>query len=324
MLLYRLVGIVLLMLSAVMQAAAADLSQPLPVRNFYPPMMRFFDPTPDSALRVYDPSWTFEVNQSLSSISIMDRYPNPQLLTDMELYVVDGVIRHALSNHLEFTMRVPVLRAFNGVFDGAIKGFHDMLGIAVGGRRMRPNNSFAYAFDNGRGTAWQGRSQWELGNIELSGRYRMIAGDGWGVAALAAVKLPSASRARGWSSGSPDMALGAVLSWRRGSWFTHTEGWVIEPLLKNEPGLSYSTYLRGSFVVGYRFDTLALIVQTQGGGSPYHAANVSDLGLSPLLVSVGLRGQMAGATDWTLSVIENVTQKTTQDISLAFGLSWMR
>ncbi|MDQ6950222.1 MAG: hypothetical protein Q9M26_00995, partial [Mariprofundales bacterium] len=112
-----------LILCTISPAHAANLTTPLPTRNLYPPMMRFFDPTPDSALRPYDQAWSLELNVHYATINLYDHLPNPQLLVDMELAVIDPVIRRAINDHLELSLRTPLLLPGRGVFDGAIQRF---------------------------------------------------------------------------------------------------------------------------------------------------------------------------------------------------------
>ena len=308
-------------------AQAADLTTPLPVRNLYPPTMRFFDPTPDSALRSYDQSWLFELTQHYSTVNIIDTRSSIRVLADMELYVLDPVIRHAFTNSLELSVRVPVLLPGSGVFDSPIRSFHNGFGLPDNGRKLRPTNSYAYIVDNGRGTRWQGKGQLELGNVELSARYRLLKGQHWAVAALTAIKLPTASKSRGWGSGASDLAVGGVVSWHQGKAFAHMEGWFVQPLASDEPGIHYQSYLRGSVTLGYQlFDAASLIVQAQGGNSPY-LTTVSALDHPPFLISFGLRGQLHAAggensLGWTATVVENISQVTTQDISVVIGITW--
>lgn len=303
-------------------AGAAELTEPLPVRNLYPPMMRFYDPTPDSALRAYRQAWSFELNQHYATINLQERANNPQLLVDMELAVLDPVMRYAPAAWLELSLRMPLLMPSSGVFDSAIQRFHGWFNMPNGGRELRPNNRLSYRFDNGRGERWQGSNRWQAGNAELSGRVKLAAGRHWALAGLAAVKLPTASQSRGWSSGAADLAAGALISAQRGAWFAHLEGWMVQPLARDVPGIHYRAYPRGSIAAGYQlFEHAALVVQLQGGNSPYRS-QLRTLDHPPFLVAFGLHGELRDETRWTLSVVENITQSTTQDISLMAGLRW--
>jgi len=324
---YRFGWFLLSLLISATSAQAVDLTSPLPVRNLYPPMMRFFDPTPDSALRSYEQSWLFELNQHYSTVNTLEPRSGAQVSVDMELYVLDPVIRLAISNRLELSLRTPVLLPGSGILDRPIQSFHNRLGFPDNGRALRPNNRFAYAIDNGRGGGWRGRNRAEFGNIELSGRFQLVKGKTWALAALAAVKLPTASKARGWGSGASDLAVGGVLSWRSGDGFAHLEGWFVQPLASDAPGIRYQRYVRGSVTLGYQlFDAVSVIVQAQGGNSPYQS-EISALDHPPFLISFGLRGHVGAAggkasgLGWTATIVENISQVTTQDIAVVIGLS---
>ncbi len=317
-----------LLLVFAMPARAVDLTSPLPVRNLYPPMMRFFDPTPDSALRSYEKSWLFELTQHYSTVNIIEPRSGARVLVDMELYVLDPVIRYSIKNTLEVSLRMPVLLPGSGIFDSPIQLFHRRFGFPDNGRVLRPNNSFAYAINNGKGASWRGNSHPEFGNVELSERLQLLKGKSWALAALAAVKLPTASKARGWGSGPVDIAGGGVVSWHGGDGFAHLEGWLIQPLANDEAGIRYTQYLRGSLTLGYQlFDAVSVIMQVQGGDSPYQSM-ISALDHPPFLVSFGLRGNLASVggggsgLGWTATIVENISQVTAQDISVVIGLSW--
>jgi len=305
-----------------LQANEVDIISPLAVRNLDAPMMRFFDPTPDSALRSYQQSWSFEWSHHYATVNLIDRVSKAQLLVDMELYVFDPVVRYAITPALELSLRTPILLPSSGIFDAAIQTFHGWFNMPNGGRELRPNNAYGYAMNHDKGANWQSQNRWELGNIELSGRYHLAGNDAWAMAGLAALKLPTASTSRGWSSGAADLAAGLVLSLHQGDWFAHVEGWMIQPLASDEPGISYKAYTRGSLTAGYQVgDTVAIIVQGQGGGSPYQS-NIAELDHPPFLISFGLRGAASLGWSWSLAVVENISQKTTQDISMMAGLSW--
>ncbi|MDX8409591.1 MAG: DUF3187 family protein [Mariprofundales bacterium] len=312
-----------LLLCTTQLAHAAELTTPLPTRNLYPPMMRFFDPTPDSALRPYDQAWSAELNIHYTTINLYDRLPKPQLLVDMELAVIEPVIRRAINRQMELSLRIPVLLPTNGVFDGAIQRFHSWFHMPNGGRQYRPNNAYGYQMNNGKGAGWQSKNHAEAGNVELSARYQLSTHSQWSLATLAAIKLPTASKPRGWGSGALDIGAGAVLSGSRGDWFGHLEGWLVQPLARNIPGVHYLTYGRGSLTAGYHlWHQTALIVQVQGGSSPYRSG-INQLDQAPFLIAFGLRGSAGSTNGWTLTITENITQQTTQDIAIAAGWSWI-
>ena len=306
-------------------AGESFLTSPLPVRNMYPPLMRFFDPVPDSALRDYS-DWDIRLDQHLSNIYLADQWPANQLLVDMELYVADFTVRKALSEDMDLSLRLSLLRPFNGVLDPLVNSVHDLLHVPAAGRNLRPNNTFAYHFRPGSGAGWQGKARWEMGNTVISLRKQLIDGDGWAIAGLASVQAPTASSSRGWGSGKPDAGLGTVASFSSDNWFMHMEAWGIYTFAKDVasgalPAVKYQPYARGSATLGWKYsDQLSLIAQAQGGMSPY-SSGLRQLDNPPFIYSFGLQGETDSGTGWSFIFTENgLTQQTTQDFTMTVSL----
>jgi len=326
-------------------ASASDnfITSPLPVRNMYPPMMRFLDPVPDSALREYS-NWDFKLDQHLANVNQMNQSPVDHLMVDMELYIADVTVRKSLSSDMDISVLLSLQRPFNGIMDTLIKGVHSVFKTPNVGRQSRPNYAFDYHLNTGNNdTSWQGKNRWEMGNIVLSLRKQVMEGDGWAIAALSSIKLPTASQRRGWSSGKADLGLGSVASINSDSWFMHIEGWYIHPFAKDAPGerfipipkvpppfpayilgWQYKSYVRGSSTLGWKYsDTLSLIMQLQGGTSPYDSG-ITPLDNAPLLVSFGLQAESESGLGWSVIFTENgLSQLTTQDISFSLSLHYL-
>jgi len=314
----------------------SNITEPLHVRNLYPPMMRFFDPVPDSALRSYK-NWDISLDQHLASVYQFNQWPLDRLLVDMELYVADVTIRKSLLSDFELSLRLALLRPYNGVADQLIKEFHKLIHINSLGRLLRPNNSFDYHFSPGAGAGWRGRNAWAIGNSVLSLRKQLLRNDNWGIAGLAAVNLPTGSKHLGWSSGRPDLAIGAVTSYKMENWFAHMELWGVYPFAKDLPGskfqpftttqyilgIHYRPYMRGSATLGWKYSRqLSLVAQAQGGPSPY-SSGLRQLDSSSLLMSVGLQGETDAGTGWSIIITEDgLKVMTTQDISISMSLRW--
>lgn len=308
-------------------AGESFITSPLPVRNMYPPMMRFLDPVPDSALRDYS-NWDIGLHQHLSSVYQADQWPANQLLADMELSVTDLTVRKSITQDMDLSVQLSLLRPFSGFMDQLVKDVHKILGVPGAGRQFRPNNSFGYYFRPGSPGGWQGKNRWEMGNATISLRKQLLAGCGWAIAGLTSIKLPTASSARGLGSGRPDVGLGAVVSAASDRWFMHVEVWGIHTFTKDVaagalPAVKYHPYVRGSTTLGWKYsDQLALIVQGQGGTLPY-SSGIRQLDKPPLIYSFGLQGETDSGTGWTLAFTENgLTQLTTQDFTFSLALHW--
>jgi hypothetical protein len=317
-------------------ADEGNITVPLHVRNLYPPIMMFFDPVPDSALRNYN-NWDISLDQHLANIYQFNQWPLDRLLVDTELYVADVTVRKSFLSDFELSLRFTLLRPYNGFLDQMIKEIHKLLQAPPAGRLSRPNNTFAYYFRPGAGAGWQGRNSWAIGDSVLSLRKQLFTGDYWGIAGLAALKLPTGVKHLGWSSGQPDLAIGTVASLQAANWFSHVELWGIYPFAKSVPGTKflpkrvtpytlgwdYHLFMRGSVALGWKSsDHLSLILQVQGGTSPY-SSGLLQLDSDILLISFGLQGETDARTGWSIVLTENgLNQLTTQDISITMGLHW--
>jgi len=300
-------------------AAAGEQTAPLPTHTLYPPLLRFFDPAPSSALRPPSASWQLDLFQHYGSVNLFDQTPGGRLLVDLELYLLETQLRRQFADELELSVKLPLLRPYNGLLDGPVQGLHKLLGVNNGGRELRPNNRMGYFYDNGRGARWLAENRWEIGNGEI-GLRRTLAGNvdaQQGLALLAAVKLPTGSSRRGWGSGAADLGGGMVGSLAGDLGFAHLEGWLIHPFARDLPGLAYRNYARGSLALGWHLAPgLTPIVQLQGGLSPYRSGE-ARLDQPAWLIHFG-----AQSRQWQFVFSENLSQKTTQDFSFTLGYAW--
>jgi len=301
----------------------ARMTLPLPVHNLYPAMSRFYDPIPVSALAVYDSKPRFSLLQHYSSIFLFDELPQGHLLADMEIYTLELQADKAITENLEFGITLPVHYASGGDLDSFLRNYHDVFGLLNGGRELQPDNQYSWHYrDSDSKAVWNDDAGWELGNISLRFRRKLRMGNNQGVAALAAVKLPTASSKHGWGSGKPDLGLGGVYSWKINKWFGHLEGWYIHPFASGDPGIQYNDYGRGSTTLGWQLRArLSLLVQVQGGTSPYHSG-LKQLDQNPSLLSFGFNWAMGRKSMLSLAFVENINQKTTPDFSITLGFNF--
>ncbi|MDQ6987571.1 MAG: DUF3187 family protein [Mariprofundaceae bacterium] len=295
--------------------------EPLPVRQMNPVMLRYLDPLPESAWTAQESGWRFALNQHYSTVFLADKLPTAnQYIADMELYVADVEIRKRMQGKREFSVNLTLLRPSAGVFDSFLRNYHRALGLPNGGRELRPDNQFAYNYGPGQ---WQGKSRWELGNIQLKFRQGLAESDDWAVALLSSMQLPTGNQQRGWNHGGIDAALGLAADVQRGVWSLHGDAWQIHPFKRNDHGLRNRDYARAAITLGldaplFSFP-LQWLMQIQGGSSPYRSG-ISELDQSPWLVSFALRWHGEKQT-WTAAFIENISQRATQDFGLLLSAS---
>jgi len=301
---------------------AAGISQdPLPVMQQNPAMMRYFNPSPTSSSVIAQGRTQLRLQGHYTSLFLADRLPNAQrYLADMELFVAQLGLRYGLMHGSDLEVMLPLLRPMAGGMDRFLHRYHNALGLPNGGRELRPNDQFGY-FYQGSGGRWQSQPRWEMGSVQLTLRTKPSQ-QPW--ALLVGVRLPTASRSRGWGAGGVDLGLGAVASWQRGAWFGHGEGWGVHPFVRHDFGRGVRDYLRASATLGRKFTPFSTpihaLIQAQGGTSPYRTG-VAAMDSAPWLISVGVRGVSAGGWQWSTTFVENITQASTQDFGLSVGVT---
>jgi len=301
----------------------AAMTMALPVHNLYPAMMRFYDPVPVSAFRPFDNKPEYALLQHYTSIFLFDELPVGRLLSDMEIYTVELQADRAIGESTEIGLTIPVHYATGGFLDPFLRSYHEALGLPNSGRELQPDNQYSWDYSDAGGNAvWSDQAGWEMGNISLRLRQKLTQEEGWGLSMLAALQLPTASKSRGWGRGAPDVAAGAVYSWKKNSLFGHLEGWLIHPFAKDESGLNIQSYARASTTLGWQLKRpLSLLVQIQGGLSPYDSG-IQQLDQSPSQISFGIRWAMSRKAVLTFAFVENMSQQTTPDFGFTIGLNF--
>jgi len=323
-------------------AESGEMTAPLPMMQMNPLLMRYMGFTAANAFESASQAHRISVQEHYASIYLVDHIFNQppwapsRYVIDMDLSVTQVSWRTHIGR-MGVHVTLPLLLPWGGWMDGLINGFHKTFHYPNGDRNYRPSNSYRYMLQG----AWDSHPGLELGNISVGLRYPLLKGEHDALAVLAATKIPTANRQRGWGSGTWDAGVGLVNSFRSHAWFAHVEGWYFRPFgsdyvtyLKNRP------YVRGSLAIGVKgrlFSLISdrqfsLIVQGQGGISPYRGGSglitAGDHNLweitnqNPWLVAIGLRWQDAHARDWLFSITENITMHSTQDISFSIGCSF--
>jgi len=284
-----------------------------------PAMQRFFNPMP--AYLTGESS--LSISNTYSSIYLQSIAANgQQYLADLELYQLDLRYMKRWGKRSVWLLHIPVFRANAGVLDGFLRQYHQALNLPNGGRENRPDNAYAYQY-NGLLGAWKGHSGWGLGNIQAQWRYELAALAGIQISTGLGLKIPTASVSQGWSNGGVDAAWGVMAAWQHNRWASHAETWWTHPLKRQDFGHAIADYMRASLSVAYAADTpwhVTWIGQVQGGTSPYRTG-LAAMDKAPWLVSGGVEIKAQEGRVWQLTLIENITQESTQDFGINVEVS---
>jgi len=288
-------------------------------------MLRFLDPRPSSGLVLERGQSRWSLDQSYTSVFLADSLPNPQLyLADMEIYVADFGWRHGIGASTDFSLHWPLLHPLGGFLDGFLHDYHRALGLPNSDREKRGNNNFAYYLRGEDGV--EGSSRWEPGNLRLNVKHALEqALPELDIALEGDVQFPTGSRSRGWSHSGVDAALGAAFTWRKERFSSNLNSWWVHPFTRTDAGTPVRDFLRMSLTLGYEMhwwdSPFDLMIQTQGGGSPYQTG-IEQLDSAPWLISFGFRAGAMSRFQWSFAFVENITQDSTQDFGASLGLSF--
>ncbi len=198
-------------------AAQAEDAAPLYVRNQSPFLQIFGLPGPQGGILTppgrLQSSWGF----ALANHADRATSPDESLVLDGESYFLDGVLRYGLSDRWEIGVDLPYVAHSNGKFDNLIEGWHDLVGLS-NSQRDGPSNALEFAYQrHGTTVNRLDDAGGGIGDIRLTGAYRLLAGTG-GTPALAVrgmVKLPTGNENRMRGSGATDIALSLEATGRR-------------------------------------------------------------------------------------------------------------
>lgn len=157
--------------------------------------------------------WRVSLNMYYSNIYMFDY--ERTTINDMETLSTSLALGYGLSNRITLEFYYRVMFAFGGLMDGLIVEFHDLFGLAEGGRNQYPRNKVNYlykdAFSYDSGTIGQSplilgvlSNLYQKNNFNLNGRI--------------ALGLPISSKP-GFSSNKPFITMGLILLYRRKNFF---------------------------------------------------------------------------------------------------------
>lgn len=199
---------------------ASDFSQnkgPLPVRNFNPIQLMFLSLPADEADLL--PAGRFQIRMELaeSAIIISEMHPDPDVeaVLKFETFRFAFSLKQGLTDWLEWGVEIPVLYRDKGILDPFIISVEKAVSRLSPKRVRFTRGEFGgYSIRrNGETLVSGNRGDFGLGDMALQGRLLVWeeAGPWPTLSVRGAVKLPTGSRDRLFSSGKADLGIGLAL-----------------------------------------------------------------------------------------------------------------
>jgi hypothetical protein len=196
-------------------AAAATDEQWFSIRNHNPFLQVFGLPPFQSATRVTDGEFNYNVSLDIANHADSDATSNESVLIDGESYFLNLSLRHGLTPWLEVGLDLPLIAHSNGLFDNSIERWHKILGIS-NKNRTGPSNQLHFSFDGVQTAAYDlTSSTFGVGDVQVTAAiplWEARAPDRRVVTLRSALKLPTGDAATLRGSGAVDVSLGLYAS----------------------------------------------------------------------------------------------------------------
>jgi hypothetical protein len=148
--------------------------------------------------------WVADLGLEYASTIEYNVGPEASFLLDSELLRVRAALSRDLSPKTFVLAEADLLGAYDGVFDGLLEWYHNLLGIEIPERERRPRNDFLYAADlAGRGPLLREPEDLFLGDVRLGVGLRVHRR----VQSVVALTLPTSTGPAGYGRGEVSASL---------------------------------------------------------------------------------------------------------------------
>ncbi len=322
-------GALLLALCPLGAHADASLTAPLYVTNLSPVAGILGLPAQREAEVAEPGEWQWALHGALASHYVADSHSGEQLTFDGETYRLLLEARYAFAPGWELQLDLPWLRQNGGFMDSAIDSWHDFWGLPENGRDRAPRHRLYYHYaDAGASPALRLQSRGGssgLGEAKLSVQYQLYQREGLTLAALAGYKLGSGDRDDFTGSGEGDAYTGLRLSAAVGDTFTwHGQAGYLRS--GDITGLEYrqekNLWYAGAGL-SWQFDPRwALMGQLDAHRAPLDSG-LDALGESAVMLSGGLRWQLASQWLVDFFLVEDIAVETAPDVTFQAGVRYL-
>jgi hypothetical protein len=318
----RLAALAVLVSVGAAHSAAAQLAEPLEIRNLNPLVAIFGLPAWDTV----SPGNRFGATLELANHFRFSQRGNELLILDGETLRTTLSFTHGFADGWSIGAEVPYFRISGGVLDDLIDGWHSTFQLPDGGRNSRPEGELLFAMGDENGTFFRlANPQSSLGDVQLKIARAIGANDRFVV--QAAVKLPTGDESMLAGSGSTDASLTLLrtesLTSRR-----HPAGyyWGIGLLRAGEPDLIhfdantwvYTGVLGGSWQPWPRFGLKAQL----DVHSAFYDSPLEEIGEGAIEATFGAWMKRSERASLEFAIVEDLEVSTAPDVVIQVAAHW--
>lgn len=139
------------------------------------------------------PGWQFTHSLFITNTYQTESINNETLVIDVENYRYDFSIAYQ-QNDWRLSTKIPLIFNQGGSLDGLIEDWHDFWGLPEGGRNANPNDQLNIEYiKNGQTIFLQNQADNDIGDIEVSLSYQLVANDNKYTELSLGIELPTGS-----------------------------------------------------------------------------------------------------------------------------------
>jgi hypothetical protein len=292
------------------RAAAAEGLGLFPVRNFQPIQLLFLGMPGDRAALI--PRGALDVRMELAETSSVFRDTSASFDTSINFETLRSGLffRYGLTDRLEVGLEIPALHRYRGFMEGVIKATERATTGLAPARNALEKSGFVYDFKrNGRPLFNGGEGDTGLGDITLSGKFRLLAENDRlpAVSGRVALKVPTGDQDRFFGSGHADLGVGVALE------KTLLEQWVAYVNVNgifptgDVSGLGLKPAMSALTAVEYLWTRdFSLVAQFDYYSSPFRATGSPVLDRGVTEVTAGFNYRLRDRMLWQVYGVENV------------------
>lgn len=320
----RVVRISALGLVTFCAAAQCGASEPLWVDNLAP--LTGLLGIPNQRNAAVQRGWMLSLNGAIASHFLVDQQRDEIGFFDGETTRLSLAGRVAIDEHWDIAMTVPYVHHGSGFLDGVINDWHAAFGMSDGGRASYPEDAFSYRYTSSEHHLNITDSQGGLGDVSVEVTRSLQQSSNRSASISLGYKFATGDEQSFLGSGAADIFAALRFSGAHNGDLPLTWHGQIGYVMAGDSDLLGPNQRRDLWFAGLALDwrlspSWSLLAQYDGHAAPL-SSELTSLGDSAGLLSVGARWRAAEQWSIDLSVVEDIQVETAPDVTFQLNVRY--
>lgn len=307
--------------------ALSEVSEPLYVKNLSPVAALFGLPSQRSASTAEPGELGVSLHASVASHFVSDSNRRELINLDGETRRLALELRYGISENWDIQLELPWLDHSGGDLDKLIDDWHDLWGMADGGRSDAPRDVLAYRYARAEGDLALAEDSSGTGDVSISVSHAFYRTESAAASAVLGYKFGTGEIDDFTGSGADDMYLALRMSGDHLSGLPFTWHGQAGYLRAGKADVIGRFQQRDMWFAGISMDwrfaeRWSAIVQLDSHAAPL-SSELTAVGDEAFLLSVGARWRFARRWLVDLSVVEDIGVETAPDVAFQASIRWL-